>query len=157
MAHAAWHRATKDLLTTAAKIRALDAMGVARADIARFLNIRYQHVRNVLTRDRPKPLGGMAETATPFETDDEARVMPDGSVVIPAAIARKLGAEPGETLGTFERDGGLWIATRQASRRHAQDLVCRQIPPEVDLVAELLAGRRREVEEEERGYRENGW
>ena len=29
-------------------IRALDALGFKRADIARVMNIRYQHVRNVL-------------------------------------------------------------------------------------------------------------
>ena len=34
--------------TTAAKIRLLDANKVARGDIARVLNIRYQWVRNVL-------------------------------------------------------------------------------------------------------------
>ncbi|MCC6919934.1 MAG: AbrB/MazE/SpoVT family DNA-binding domain-containing protein [Alphaproteobacteria bacterium] len=158
MAHAAWHRATKDLPTTAAKIRALAAMGAARADIARFLDIRYQQVRNVLTRDRPKPLGGMAETAAPFETDEaKPRVMPDGSVVIPAALAKQLGAEPGETLGAFEQDGGIWIATRKASRRRAQAFVSSVVPEGVSLVEDLLAQRRREVEEEERQIRENGW
>ena len=34
--------------TTAAKIRLLDANKIARGDIARILNIRYQWVRNVL-------------------------------------------------------------------------------------------------------------
>ena len=37
--------------TVADKIRALSAAGVARADIARFLGKRYQHVRNVLEDD----------------------------------------------------------------------------------------------------------
>ena len=34
--------------TKSASIRALDAEGYKRGDIARFLKIRYQHVRNVL-------------------------------------------------------------------------------------------------------------
>lgn len=38
----------KDLSTKSAKIRALDAKGYSRADISRYLKIRYQHVRNVL-------------------------------------------------------------------------------------------------------------
>ena len=42
------------LPSIAARIRALDAAGYARADIARFLGKRYQHVRNVLVRGRPK-------------------------------------------------------------------------------------------------------
>ena len=37
--------------TVADKIRALAAAGVPRADIARFLGKRYQHVRNVLEGD----------------------------------------------------------------------------------------------------------
>ena len=36
------------LETTSAKIRALAKHGFSRGDIARVLNIRYQHVRNVL-------------------------------------------------------------------------------------------------------------
>jgi hypothetical protein len=40
--------------TVSDKIRALNAAGFARADIARFLGKRYQHVRNVLEGDRPK-------------------------------------------------------------------------------------------------------
>ncbi len=38
----------KGLETTSSKIRALHAKGYKRADIARFLEKRYQHVRNVL-------------------------------------------------------------------------------------------------------------
>ncbi len=37
--------------TVAGKIRALAGAGVPRADIARFLGKRYQHVRNVLEDD----------------------------------------------------------------------------------------------------------
>ncbi len=47
-------RAVRELPTTAAKIRALAAKGQTRADIARALGIRYQHVRNVLVREEAK-------------------------------------------------------------------------------------------------------
>lgn len=36
------------LLTKSAKIRYLSSFGYSRGDISRHLNIRYQHVRNVL-------------------------------------------------------------------------------------------------------------
>src|SRR5690242_1162090 len=39
---------TQGLPTTSAKIRALGEAGYKRAEIARFLGIGYQHVRNVL-------------------------------------------------------------------------------------------------------------
>ena len=40
----------KDLQTTSDKIRALAHAGYDRAQIAKYLDIRYQHVRNVLLR-----------------------------------------------------------------------------------------------------------
>lgn len=55
----------KSLETKSAKIRALAAAGFERADIARYLGIRYQHVRNVLLQStgptpprakHPKPI-----------------------------------------------------------------------------------------------------
>src|SRR5271170_5269077 len=78
--------------TVADKIRALSAAGVPRADIARFLGKRYQHVRNVLEDDaqrRPEDgddpaagassryvlgnadLRGVREGPRPFDGDDD--------------------------------------------------------------------------------------
>ncbi len=67
--------------TVADKIRALAGAGVARADIARFLGKRYQHVRNVLEGDAQSgptsgsggyvvgraDLSGVQEGARPFD------------------------------------------------------------------------------------------
>lgn len=36
------------LTTTAARVRYLDSLNFTRSDIAKMLNIRYQHVRNTL-------------------------------------------------------------------------------------------------------------
>ena len=54
------NRATEHLPTKSAKIRTLDKLGVARSDIARFLGIRYQHVRNVLVQPAPAHETGQA-------------------------------------------------------------------------------------------------
>lgn len=43
------------LPTTSAKIRALAASGMERAEIARFLKIKYQHVRSVLVQNDSLP------------------------------------------------------------------------------------------------------
>ncbi len=48
----------KALPTKSAKIRALDKMGATRAEIAKYLNIRYQHVRNVLVGPAPLSQNG---------------------------------------------------------------------------------------------------
>ena len=80
--------------TVADKIRALSTAGVPRADIARFLGKRYQHVRNVLEDDaqsRPEggdpgggasagyvlgkaDLSGVREGPRRFDRDDEAGI-----------------------------------------------------------------------------------
>src|ERR1700753_665808 len=61
--------------TVADKIRALATAGVPRADIARFLGKRYQHVRNVLEGDAQAgggyvigqaDLSGVHEQPAPF-------------------------------------------------------------------------------------------
>ena len=45
---------TKGLATKSDKIRVLSENGYSRGDIARFLGIRYQHVRNVLVQSAQK-------------------------------------------------------------------------------------------------------
>ncbi len=41
-------KATVGMATKSAKIRTLDRLGATRSEIANYLGIRYQHVRNVL-------------------------------------------------------------------------------------------------------------
>lgn len=42
------NKLVQGLETKSAKIRALNAAGYSRSEIAKFLGVRYQHVRNVL-------------------------------------------------------------------------------------------------------------
>lgn len=59
------------LNTKADKIRALNAAGYSRADIARLLGIRYQHVRNTLIRDDPtQPSAKSKSKARPVAIPD---------------------------------------------------------------------------------------
>lgn len=55
-------------VTKSQKIRDLAAGGMSRADIAKTLNIRYQHVRNVLTQ----PLKKEVKTAIAIEDTTES-------------------------------------------------------------------------------------
>lgn len=157
--------------TVADKIRALAGAGVARADIARFLGKRYQHVRNVLEGDAQSgggyvlgkaDLSGVAEGPRPFEHDDDAiyidrrsasafwlRVRPDGSLVLPADVAAALGADPDFKVFATFKDGKLTIISGDAAMEEASNIVCRYIPPEVDLAASLIADRRAESAREE--------
>jgi hypothetical protein len=166
--------------TVADKIRALAGAGVARADIARFLGKRYQHVRNVLEDDaqsRPESAGdqssyvlgkadlsGLREGPRPFERDDDAafidrrsatafwlRVRPDGSLILPIDVAEALDAKPDDKVFATFKNGTLTIISADKAMEEASEIVCRYIPPEVDLAASLIADRRAEAAREEDG------
>jgi AbrB family looped-hinge helix DNA binding protein len=142
------------LPTTSAKIRALAARGVERADIARALGIRYQHVRNVLERDKARAAApGMAEPPQPALRHDnmpsvKVRLGPDGRVVVPAAIRDALGLKDGDVLFARLEGGEIKLLTPQAAMMRAQAIVRQFVPDNVSLVDELIADRRREAARE---------
>ena len=159
--------------TVADKIRALSAAGVARADIARFLGKRYQHVRNVLEGDaqsRPQSggyvlgkadLSGMQEGPRPFERDDDEayierrgkevfwlEVKPDGSLPMPPELVELLEATPGRRVFVEVKDGRAILMSGMAAHEEARALVRRYIPAHVNLADELIADRRAEAARE---------
>lgn len=92
------------MTTKSDKIRALAAQGMARADIARELGIRYQHVRNVLEQSglsRPRP-EKPAAVEKPVLTSDILQMSgfalsshwllsADGSLVLKTALPKESG------------------------------------------------------------------
>src|SRR5271168_1888291 len=141
--------------TVSDKIRALNAAGVARADIARFLGKRYQHVRNVLEDDaqsRPggggqeyvvgkADLSGVREEAQPFRGDDDAAyverrgrnvfwldVKPDGSLPLPLEIVELLEATPGHRVFVEVKDDRLTMMSAKAALEEVRALVRKYIP-----------------------------
>lgn len=150
----AMKRLCAGLTTKSDKIRALGSAGYPRADIARYLDIRYQHVRNVLVRaeekDEKQRSNAMDEGPT---RQIWTQVGPDGRVVIPAVYRSLLGIEGGgHVLLRFE-DGEVRMVGRDTAIARVQAMVAKYVPEGVSLVDELLAERRREVEQEEREER----
>ncbi len=78
-------------LTVSDKIRALDAAGFPRAEIARLLNKRYQHVRNVLEADRLS--AGPAQARSVAETGSTFRHGPDAGDTRPSVSPAETDAE----------------------------------------------------------------
>ena len=135
--------------TVADKIRALAGAGVARADIARFLGKRYQHVRNVLEGDAQSgseggggytmgkaDLSGVREGSRPFDGDDDAalierrgkdvfwlKVKPDGSLPLPQELVDLLEATPGARVFVEVKDGRLTMMSGKAALEEAQAIV----------------------------------
>jgi AbrB family looped-hinge helix DNA binding protein len=148
-------RAVDHLARKSDKIRALAARGVARADIARLLGVRYQQVRNVLERDKAREAkpAGMSEPPQPMLLDDntpsaKVRIGPDGRVVIPAVMREALGLKEGDVLFARLEGGEIKLLTPKAAMLRAQAIVRRFVPEGVSLADELIADRRREAERE---------
>jgi len=159
--------------TVSDKIRALDAMGFPRAEIARLLGKRYQHVRNVLEGDkagRPATqMTGVAEEPAVFERDagrlarrsataapraefqDRGRgifrlsVRPDGSVLLPPSVLEALALKAGG--GVIARlEGGTFIFDGASETlRKIRELIPPWQPGEQPASDELIAERRREA------------
>jgi antidote-toxin recognition MazE-like antitoxin len=114
--------------TVANKIRALDAAGFPRREIARLLNKRPQHVRNVLEDDKlygrrprtPLPAAeaaapGVAEASRAFAGVVRLTVGSDGSVRLPPEMLSALGARPGGVLiAELDEDRATLLGPRAA-------------------------------------------
>jgi bifunctional DNA-binding transcriptional regulator/antitoxin component of YhaV-PrlF toxin-antitoxin module len=148
--------------TKADKIRALSGVGYSRAEIARYLDIRYQHVRNVLVDDeivaarsrheRPATRAGnqpnnSADSDHLYPT--KTKLGPEGRVVIPQAFWRAVGLKENDSVMVSLRGEVIELRSLPASIRYAQELVRRIVPEGVSLVDELLAERREEARRED--------
>ncbi|WP_375461068.1 hypothetical protein [uncultured Enterovirga sp.] len=157
------------------KIRALDRAGVARADIARLLNRRYQHVRNVLEGDKlrgdavvtsgsgynlsdpghnaPGQVTGAPDLSPPGagRTVERLAVNADGTLTVPAHIVSTLGARPGDGVVAVAEVGEMTVLSPAMAMSRAQQLVRELIAGEDSLAESLLTDRRREVESDIRG------
>jgi AbrB family looped-hinge helix DNA binding protein len=75
----------------------------------------------------------------------EARVDPNGRIVLPAAVRRQLGVAPGDQVVLHVEKDGVRVSSIAAAVRDAQATVRRHLRPGTKLVDELLAWRRSEV------------
>lgn len=143
---------TEGLPSKAAKIRALDEAGFTRSDIAKFLDIRYQHVRNVLVQLPPRKTPGLSEppqallceapSAEAGETPPaKVTVEPGGRIGLPASFRGALGIEDGDTLVVTLEDGDIRLLTMDGAVRRAQAMVRRFVPEGGGLVDLLIEDR----------------
>lgn len=148
--------------TVAAKIRTLAAAGYPRAEIARILGKRYQHVRNVLEDPR-----GVAEAGRGFKGAPMKRKLPaiadrgggifrlevaeDGSIPLPDVVLQALELRPGAgVIGRLEGETFKLLGAAEIMREVRRMLPAWK-PGEPLLSEELIADRRREAEAEDHG------
>ena len=145
-------RVAEGLPTISAKIRALDAAGYACADIARFLNRRYQHVRNVLVQPPPKSKSGQIGSNvfdTPGNIESKTlQVAKDGRVVIPAEMRSAMLVDATGYVAARVIEGELRILSPKAALLKAQKIVREKTSGIASLADELIAERRAEAQRE---------
>ncbi len=158
------HSLIKQLPTKSAKIRALAAAGYARADIARFLEIRYQHVRNVLTQPIAKAAASphrdiarepVAASALEPETESvrlfRFHIDAEGRIKLPPELLPALDAAPGGLITAQYENGQLHLMNIAAAVRFAQKLASPYVKDgEGDWSAQLISERRAEASDERR-------
>jgi antitoxin component of MazEF toxin-antitoxin module len=145
-------------MTVSDKIRALDAAGYPRADIARALGKRYQHVRNVLEADKLSPRAapasksssapaeGLEESSSAFGSVHRLKVEAGGVVRLPPEVLAALQARPGSVVIAELQADGLKLFSNSAAWDRVRAMVRELgIDPSRDLVAELIAERRAEA------------
>ncbi len=141
-------------------IRSLAAAGYSRAEIARILNKRYQHVRNVLEADKLKArapgspaVAAPAAEGVPGGPDNIYRLeLGDrGEVALPPHLQRALGLRPGGVvIAQFDEGRLVLLSSAEAWKRSQAFVRSLDIPEGVSLADELIADRRREAELEVR-------
>jgi hypothetical protein len=107
---------TEGLSTKADKMRQLERHGYARADIARFLGVRYQQVRNTLEGDKRT---GYNPDITPISREEEASAFPifrqlqvddEGFANIPPDMLEQF-SDGEEPLYAVDFQGGIFISS----------------------------------------------
>jgi hypothetical protein len=150
--------------TVSDKIRALARVGYARAEIARLLGKRYQHIRNVLEGDKLqlKPAtrassaadDGVREAKAPQFVGQPTSpfyrlvVRDDGSLMLPREVRETLGVGPGDVVMGHLQGKDFSLTDGLTSARRAQALVLATITGEGSMADELIADRRREAARE---------
>ncbi len=141
---------TQGLQTKSDKIRALAREGVATADIARYLDIRYQHARNVLVASgqHPRREDDVGSTETTPERGDIGswvRVDATGRIQIPLDVMRAAGLAGDEPVHVRASKDGIEILSRRGALKRAHEIARQFVPDGTSLVDELIAERRREA------------
>lgn len=142
---------TKGMRTKSDKIRALAREGVATADIARYLQIRYQHARNVLVAsglhprrdDDVGPTTSLSERAG--DVGSWITVDAAGRMQIPVDFMKAAGITGDEPVHVRASEDGIEILSRRAALKRAYEIAKQFVPEGISLVDELIAERRREA------------
>lgn len=142
----------KGLRSKSDKIRKLRAKNYSRSEVARFLDIRPQFVRNVEVYDQRRSAERNEGSSAPNAGSTvKVQVGSAGVITLPPKFLQALELKEGDTLWMSLEDGEIRIANAAAITKRVRAMVRKFVPEGVSLVDELIAERRREAEREMRG------
>lgn len=157
---------TAALKTKSDKIRVLAKAGYTRQQIADFLGIRYQHVRNVLVDDERRAKAGQGPVSRDWPADLETKsakpadracrvdIGPNGEVVLPRHIMDAAGTGPGAYLLARFVDDEIKLVTPEATTRKIQAWARSFVPEGESLLDTLREERQLWLKREEELCRE---
>jgi hypothetical protein len=127
--------------TKSEKIRLLFRAGLPKADIARYLDIRYQHVYNVLKKEpaftQEKSGKVDAGAAQIFQVKIEAGL----KVSLPREFAEAESLKTGSVVICRRDADGLKIMSAAAAEDYLRTVLRQRIPDQAQLLDALLAAR----------------
>lgn len=101
---------TEGFATKADKMRVLERTGVPRADIARFLNVRYQQVRNTLEGDKRTGYDPDLIPNSHVETPQFGEKLTGGDLRQIEILEDGFAAIPPDMIDQLVEDGGVLYA-----------------------------------------------
>lgn len=122
--------------TKSESIRRLFGAGISKAAIARFMELRYQHVYNVLLRETPPDQEGMAAPSEPAFT--ALQVDARGKVQLPADFLSANGLDSGGTLFCRHDSRGLTLMSRESALDGLRKVARKRMPEHAALLDALL-------------------
>lgn len=129
---------TVDAKTVSDRIRILHRAGLKKAEISRFLDIQYQHVYNVLDRDKRKGERSPPKASASPRTF-VLRLNEKGQLSIPDEYLSAEGLREGDFLVCRRDAEGIRIMTRTAAVEHLRKITRQRMPDEAALLDILLA------------------
>lgn len=124
-----------DAPTKSESIRRLFRAGVSKAAIGRFMDLRYQHVYNVLLKESPPQAGAVTAVDTGFTP---VKVDGKGKVQLPADFLTSNGLQDGGTLFCRTDVHGLSLMSREAALDHLREVARKRMPDQAALLDALL-------------------
>jgi len=143
----AMDRTTSGLPTKSAKMRALEAAGYSRSEIAAYLGTSYQHVRSVLGAGTGKASALPSEPSPPHgQFENMGVVVADamGRIQLPPHVIAALEGEEGMAVLWRLKGDRLTLYGRRSGLRAVQDEAQRYIVPSDELASDQLIRERRE-------------